>query len=120
MCFLLSTQRTPSNERHCQASNNATPNEDRIRIQRSRRRRLGDHTAFLLYRVCNEIEIPHPGPGCQVKVGITDLEVDYLEVGGDSGSSSGSGSGNNGRPTSWPLGIALQIAATLARNLQSE
>jgi hypothetical protein len=116
-CLLLSTQRTPANEQHGKASNDAAVNKDRIGIQSTHRHRVGGHaTLFLLYRVASEIEVPHPGPGRQVKIGIADLEDDQLEdvvaVAG-----SGSRSRSNGRPTSWSLGIALQVAAaTSARN----
>ena len=67
--LLLSTQRTPTNGQHRQASINAALNEDRIGIRRSHRRRLGGgHSAFFpLYRVSSEIEIPHTGPGRQSK-----------------------------------------------------
>ena len=68
--LLLGTQRTTTNEQHRQASNNVALNEDRrIGIQSSHRYRFGGHAAF-----ASEIEIAHPGPGRQVKVGIADLE----------------------------------------------
>jgi hypothetical protein len=71
--FLSALKETPTNEQHRQASNDAAPNEDRIRIQSSHRHRLGGHAAlFLLYRVASEIEIPHSGPGRQVEVGLED------------------------------------------------
>jgi hypothetical protein len=111
--LLLCAQRAPTNEQHRQASNNAALNEDRTGIQSSHchHHRLGGHASLflLLYPVASEIEVPHPGPGRQVKVGIADLEDDQLEdvvVGG------GSGSGSNGRSTSWSLGITIQVTAT--------
>jgi len=66
------------NEQHHQASNNAALNEDRIGIQSSHRRHLGGHAAcFLLFRVASEIELPHAGPGRQVKVGIMIADLEY-------------------------------------------
>ncbi|KAF8494339.1 hypothetical protein F5888DRAFT_1716905 [Russula emetica] len=39
----------------------------------------GHAASFLLFPVASEIEVPHAGPGCQVKVGIADHEDDLLE-----------------------------------------
>lgn len=78
--LLLCAERISTNEQQSQASNNAVLNEDRIGIQSCHCHRLGGHATFLLYRVASKIEHPHPGPGRQVKVGISDLEDDPLEV----------------------------------------
>ena len=70
---LFSTQRTPTKQqRHCQRSNTAALNEDRIGMQSSHCHRLAGHAAFLLYRIVSEIA----RTGRQAEVSIADIEDD--------------------------------------------
>ncbi|KAF8494334.1 hypothetical protein F5888DRAFT_1716809 [Russula emetica] len=104
----LSTQRTSTNEQHHQASNNAALNEDRIGIESSHRHRLGGLVA-LLYRVASEIEMPHAGPGRQVKVGSAAQQEQQHQTPCASDHASHTKTNNNGAATTTVPSQVVQV-----------
>jgi hypothetical protein len=106
----LCTQRTPTSEQHRQASNNSTPNDDRIGIQSSPR-----HTSEAMppssYSTASPARSKSRTQASKSKSALPMLKMTNLKGSSAAAAMAVEEMGDR-RRRSWSLGIALQVATT--------